>query len=126
MIPYTEKALELVKKFVQGAPCKVNLENIEKTMFHPHLEAIARESGLQEITVDVVKKYWFKIHNRIVAKRFKLGQLNLQQAKNCMVRSEKKGSNMVCIHGGVEVGSITKEEADHLEQNFQEALGSLQ
>ena len=123
---YTEKALELVKKFAQGAPCKVNFENIEGTMFHPHLEVIVKELGLKEITEEVVKKYWFEIHNQLVAKRFKMGQLNFEQAKNCMVSPERKKNNIVCVHGGVEVGILTEEEANLLEQNFQKALKSLQ
>jgi len=60
MIPYNEQALELVKKFAQGAPCKVDFENIECTMFHPHLEMLARESGLPEITVEIVKSIGLK------------------------------------------------------------------
>ena len=126
MISYTEKALELVKKFAQGAPCKVNFGNIESTMFHPHLVVIAKKLGLKEITEEVVKKYWFEIHNKLVAKRFKMGQLDFEQAKNCMVHPKRKEDNIVSVHGGIEISIITEEEAKFLEQNFREALESLQ
>jgi hypothetical protein len=126
MIPYTEKALELVRKFAKGAPCEIDFNKIEATMFHSHLEAIAKNSGLKEITEEVVKKYWFEIHNDLVVKRFKFGHLNLNQAKNCMVRPEKRENRIVCIHGGIEIIPITEQEAEFLEENFQKALKGLQ
>jgi len=59
-------------------------------------------------------------------KRFKIGHLGFEQAKNCMVRPEKKGEGIVCIHGGMEVDVITEEEAGFLEKNYNEALKGLQ
>lgn len=87
MIVITKAALGLTKRYAAGASCKVNFENIEKTMFYPHYEKIAREQGFSEIRREIVKKYWFKIHNRIVIELFLKGKYNLRQADNCLVHS---------------------------------------
>jgi len=120
-----KKALELTKKFAAGAPCKIDLNNIENTMFWPHYEVIAKNLDLKEITERVVEKYWFEIHNVIVSKRFKKGDLNLEEAKHCMVRPLKTDKGWVAVHGKATAMSITKQEAEFLKKKNQNLLKSL-
>lgn len=108
----TNKALELTKRFAAGALCRVDFKNIEKTMFWPHYEALAREMKLDRITEKVVKKYWFEIHNKIVYILFQKGNYTEKKAKNCMVRPNKKREKLFCFHGGISVCPITKKEAE--------------
>ena len=108
----TDKALELTKKFALGAPCKVNFENIKKTMFWPHYEAIATGMKLDKINKKVVKKYWFEIHNEIVFKLFQKGDYTEKQTKNCMVHPDKNENKLFCFHGGIAVSPITEKEAN--------------
>ena len=113
MISIIPEALELTKKFAAGASCKIDFENIKSTMFWPHYEAIAKEMG--EITIEVVKKYWFEIHNQIVLKRFQRGNLTSEQAFNCMVRVSDDGQ--ACVHNNVVACLITEEEAKTIRQH---------
>jgi hypothetical protein len=116
----TEKALSLTKKFAAGAPCPVNFRCIENTMFWPWYEAITRKKGFAKVTTDIVKEYWFKIHNDIVLERFRAGNLNLLQAKNCMVRTGMKRKSLFCFHGGKPVCSITEKEAEIIAEHTPE------
>lgn len=119
-------ALELTKRFAKGAPCPVNLENIENTMFWPFYLTIATEMGLKEITVRVVKKYWFEIHNRLVVKRFKRGDFDFAAALNCMVRAIKIENEIpACIHGGIVVCEISEYEFEELVRTKKEMIIDL-
>ncbi len=107
-------ALELTNKFTKGAPCPIN-KNMEETMFWPFYEKIAKDSGFDEITVEVVKEYWFTVHNRLVVKRFHAGHLDREKAINCMVRAIKiENSQLACIHGGFIVCDISEDEFRNL------------
>ena len=115
----TKKALELTKKFADGAPCKIDLNYIETTMFWPFYEAIAEKKNKKidkKIDEEVVKKYWFEIHNSLVVERFRRKELTVKQAGNCMVRSERQKNKIVCIHGGITVCNINKKEAEILKK----------
>ena len=114
----TDEALKLTKKFADGALCKIDFEHIEATMFWPFYEAIAKRKKKKEIDGEVVKEYWFKIHNNVVFKRFQRGKLTIKQAKNCMVRPSKKKDKLVCVHGGIIVCAINKKEAKILEKGI--------
>ena len=112
----TKKALKLTKKFAAGALCKIDFNHIEATLFWPFYEAIAKKKNKKEIDEEVVKKYWFEIHNDIVFKRFQKGDLTTEQARNCMVRPGKKGGKLICVHGGIIVCAINEKEAKILKK----------
>lgn len=79
----TKTASELTKRYAAGASCEIHFENIEKTMFWPHYENLAKETN--EINRDVVRKYWFKVHNRIVLELLLKRKYTLEKAKSCLV-----------------------------------------
>ena len=112
----TKKALKLTKKFAAGALCKIDFNHIETTLFWPFYEAIAKKKNKKEIDEEVVRKYWFEIHNDVVFKRFQKRYLTAKQARNCMVRSERQKNKLVCIHGGITVCNINKKEAEILKK----------
>ena len=118
MMEITKKALKLTKKFADGALCKIDFGHIEVTMFWPFYEAIAKKKNKKEINEEVVREYWFEIHNDLVFKRFQRNELTIKQAKNCMVRSSKKENRLVCVHGGIVVCTIDKEEAKILKKRI--------
>jgi hypothetical protein len=115
-----QKALELTKKFTKGAPCAINLSSkgIKLTMFWPYYEKIAMEMNLSEVNEDVVKEYWFKIHNKLVfmefqaMKKIQKNGLNPKEYKNCMVSVENYRGKRYCFHGGKPVCSITNAETE--------------
>jgi hypothetical protein len=129
-----QKALELTKKFAKGAPCAINFspKEIKFTVFWPHYEKIAEKMKLPEVNEDVVKEYWFEIHNRLVFKQFqamkKMQKNNVdpKEYENCMVSAEKRKGKTVCIHGGVVVCAITENEFNLLKDRFQEDQKGLQ
>jgi hypothetical protein len=108
-------AKSLLKRFVAGAPCPVNLDEPEKTMFGPWLEAIAKG---KKITIEMVKKYWFTLHNGLVKQRYEIGHLvTKEDAQNCMVSVAMHQGRLFCFHGGRSVCSITKEETKTIKQH---------
>lgn len=112
----TKKALELTRMFAAGAPCVINFDYIKVTMFWPFYELIAKKQNKKEIDEEVVKEYWFKIHNYLVVERFRRKELTAKQAENCMVRPDRQKNKLVCIHGGITVCSINKKEVKILEE----------
>jgi hypothetical protein len=122
---FTQDALRLTRKYAAGALCKIDFENIEKTMFYPHYVSIAKTMGLTKITVEVVQKYWLEIHNGIVIERFNLHILGREEAKACMVRPQKSGDKFFAVHGNKTVDILTPEQAKALEQEVQKAPKSL-
>lgn len=120
MTPITKEALELTKKFAAGAPCAVDFNNIESTMFWPHYEVIAKRMELPEVNVAVVKEYWFILHNDIVLKRFERGDLEFEKAYNCMVRAGEHDGKLFCFHGGLFICSITEQEAEIIKKHTPE------
>jgi len=112
----TKKALELTKKFAAGAPCPINFDYIKTTMFWPFYEIIAQKQNKKEIDEEVVKQYWFEIHNNLVVERFRRKELSVKQAENCMVRSGRQKNKLACIHGGIVVCDINEKEAKILKK----------
>lgn len=114
---YTPKALELIKRFAAGVSCpKWSEATIEKTMFHPYCEDIARKTNKEEIDEDVVKFYCLKVHNPVTMRIGIIGKESIEVIKNCMVRSQKTTTGWVCVHGDKELMPISSEEAESLER----------
>jgi hypothetical protein len=110
-VKISKKALGLTKKFARGASCKTDFSNIEFTMFWPNYLRIAKELEKSEIDEQVVKKYWFEDHNKLVRGLLKVKKYTKEEAKNCMVVAKKTKQNLFCFHGGIKVCSIDKQEA---------------
>lgn len=114
-------AISLLKKFAAGAPCPINFDKIENTMFWPRLEAIAKSKRITEITVEVVKEYWFTLHNGLVKQRYEIGRLvSREEAQNCMVSTAMHQGKLFCFHGGLLVCSVNEEEAKIIRENTPE------
>jgi len=122
----TKNALALTKKFAAGAACPVNFQTIEKTMFWPYYEQIARDWGLIKINEKVVKRYWFVYHNTIVLNRFQFGHLARDEARKCMVRPGKVRQLRMCFHGEVAVCPITSEEEETIIRHTPEEFRASQ
>jgi len=110
-----QEALELTKKFAQGAPCAINFDYIEETMFWSIYLEIAKNKKLLEVNMDVVREYWLERHNQIVVNRFRKGHFNFEKAIDCMVRAIKtENQELTCIHGGVKVCPLSEYEYEEL------------
>ena len=111
-------AMSLLKKFVAGASCPVNLDEPDKTMFGPRIEAIAKSNGSPVITVEHVKEYWYTLHNGLVKQRYERGRLvTREDAQNCMVSIARHKGRLFSFHGGKLVCSVTEEEAKIIGEN---------
>jgi len=122
---WKKDALRLTKKYATGASCKIDFKNVENTMFYPHYEAIAEKMDLHEITVDVVREYWLKIHNGIIIAMFKARKASAEEAKICMVRPRKSGKKFFAVHGNKTVDILTPEQAEVLKKEIQKTPKSL-
>jgi hypothetical protein len=122
---FTQDALRLTKEYATGASCKIDFKNIERTMFYPHYLLIAKNKKLGKITVEVVREYWLGIHNKIVVKRFMVGDLNPEEAKKCMVRLLKSEDKLFAVHGNRTVDILTTEQAKALREEIEKAPKSL-
>lgn len=123
---WTKGGLKLIKTFSSGVSCpKWNENTIEKTMFHPQCEEIARKTGKQEIDEDVVREYILMVHNPVTVRIGIIGKESIEAIENCMVRPEKKGDEWVCVHGTAVVMIISKDEAEFLEMSNKKLLKSL-
>jgi len=119
-----QKALKLTKKFAEGAPCAIDLSSkgIKLTMFWSYYEKIAKEMNLWEVNKDVVKRYWFEIHNKLVLKEFQVMKkiqkngLNPKEYRNCMVSVRDYQGKHYCFHGGKPVCPITSAEAKTIKE----------
>lgn len=116
MKPITEEAIELVGKFAAGAPCQVDLNDLENRMFWPFLLKNSKDKDI--IDEDDVKKYIFEQHAEIVFRRWRAGQLTKEQAINCMAKIKDKNEKLICVHGKKEVCEVNKQEAELINQIF--------
>ena len=118
-------AMSLLKKFTAGASCPIDFDNLEETMFWPRLVAIAEAQGSSKITVEIVKKYMFVDHNRLVEKEYELGcSTNREAAQKCMTSSAMHQGELFCFHGEKSVCPITEEEAGLIRDNTPRGWGS--
>lgn len=123
---WTKDAIKLIKRFSEGVDCpNWREESIETTMFHPYCKDIAGKVGKKEIDIDSVRGYILKIHNLITVQVGKIGKESAEAIENCMVRPKEKENGWVCVHGTAEVMSISRDEAENLEQGNQKLLKSL-
>jgi len=123
---WTEKALELIKRFASGVVCpEWSEETIEKTMFYPHCADFARKTGKEEIDEEVVRNYILNSHNSTTVRIGIIGKESSEAIENCMVRPQKTNDGWICIHGTATVMSISREEAEFLEKRNKELLKSL-
>ncbi|MFZ5559441.1 MAG: hypothetical protein ACOZAL_01450 [Patescibacteria group bacterium] len=124
---FTPKALELMRIFSSGVSCPSWDENtVEKTMFYPHCEGIARKTNKEEIDEEVVKEYFLKVHNQVTGRVGIVAGESIESIKNCMVCPKKIETGWVCVHGNKEVMAISQEEAEILEKENKKILESLQ
>jgi hypothetical protein len=124
---FNDKALKLIKRFAAGVSCpEWSEDTIKSAMFYSYCKDIAERKGKKEIDEEVVKEYILKEHNPITVKNGRDLNAPIDGIRNCMVRPDKKGGELICVHGKAMVCSITKKEAEFLEKKNQELLRSLQ
>lgn len=122
----TSEAMGLLKKFSVDASCNIDWKHPEHAMFYPSCDRIAERKGLPEITVEVIREYILKNHNRILFRRYRAGNLNAESVKGCMVYAKEVGGKFFAYHKNTEVMEITNEETESLRQRTDEILESLQ
>jgi len=122
---FTEKALELMKKFSAGVSCpEWDESTVEERTFYPHCVNIAHKTGKQEIDEEIVKEYVLMVHNRLTHQVGIMAGESIESIENCMVRPKKIGDGWVCVHGREVVMTISKDEAEFLEQDNKKILKS--
>jgi hypothetical protein len=122
---FTEKALELMRKFSAGVSCpKWDESNVEERTFYTYCADIARKTGKNEIDEEVAKEYILMVHNRLTHRVGMMAHDTIESIENCMARPRKIGDEWVCVHGKEVVMTISKDEAEFLEQDNKKILKS--
>ncbi|HOZ16555.1 MAG TPA: hypothetical protein PLF70_01560 [Candidatus Portnoybacteria bacterium] len=78
---YTTQALDLMKKYT--VKCKINWDNLDGTIFQFHIESRAKQLGLNEITVNVVRWYWLEKHNEVLENLYVAGKIEEDEKNYC-------------------------------------------